>query len=178
MIVVFDTTRNFGNKFLIFSELEGKGSTRQQNVDVTVSALWRWVRSHFKVSEYSTTMVTVYTSEYSNHLVTRGLDGCGGGVTAKRTPRTVSVPGVVSLTIYIYTARYLTMRLCWLVTKWVRLEKMSLPALVSKLPCGCSTSCCSVDLWILTLKIGRPKDPLSTQYAETPFLICLNWSKK
>lgn len=63
MIVVFDTTRNFGNKFLLFSELEGKGSTRQQNVDVTVSALWRWVRSHFKVSEYSTTMVTVYTSD-------------------------------------------------------------------------------------------------------------------
>lgn len=63
MIVVFDKARNFWDKFLFFAELEGNGSTRQQNVDVTVSALWRWVRSHFKVSEYSTTMVTVYTSD-------------------------------------------------------------------------------------------------------------------
>lgn len=147
--------------------------------------MWTWpsVRSgggfgHTSRCQSTVQLWSLFTpqTEYSNHLVTRGLDGCGGGVTAKRTPRTVSVPGVVSWSIY--TARYLTMRLCWLVTKWVRLEKMSLPALLSKLPWGCSTSFCSVDLWILTLKIGRPKDPLSTQYAETPFLICFNWSSK
>lgn len=74
----------------------------------------------------STTKVAVYTSAgvlwppchpWAGRLwlsrLRRGGGGCGGGVTAKRTPRTVSVQGILSSNIY--SELLTTMWLCWLV---------------------------------------------------------------